>query len=381
MLTWLSIQGLALVERIELSFDPSLNVLTGETGAGKSLILGSIALLLGDRADPEWLRAGEERGFVEGVFDLTNRADLIEAAGLLGVEPEEGRVIVRRELSGDGKSRALVNGKTVLLSQLRRLGDLLVDLHGQHEHQLLLRAENQTDFYDAWAGLLDARSALALERAAILEEGRSLGEARAACERDRADEARVREDLEELTRAALEPAEEESLRQERERLRHRERCLASLRSAREALAAEEGGAEGAVRRAARTLRALATTVPDQAALAEEAEALFDSVRELTGKLEDEEAKALEEPLPLDTLEARLDTIHRLKRKHRTEFPGLLELRDSLEARVRSLDPERGGLDARDTALASRTAEFGRALDRLLEGRRDQGARFEREIGS
>ncbi|HZE19427.1 MAG TPA: AAA family ATPase, partial [Candidatus Angelobacter sp.] len=252
MLTWLSIQGLALVDRIELSFDPALNVLTGETGAGKSIILGSIALLLGERADPDWLRAGEDRGFVEGSFDLGGRPDLLKAVRDLEVELEDDRVIVRRELSGDGKNRALVNGRTVLISQLRKLGDLLVDLHGQHEHQLLLRAENQTDFYDAWAGLLDARSALALERAAILEEGRSLGEARAACERDRADEARVREDLEELTRAALEPAEEESLRQERERLRHRERCLASLRSAREALAAEEGGAEGAVRRAART---------------------------------------------------------------------------------------------------------------------------------
>ena len=143
MLSWLSIQGLALVDRIELSFDPSLNVLTGETGAGKSLILGSIGLLLGERADPDWLRAGEERGFVEGVFDLKTRPDLLEEVRAAGIEPEEGQVILRRELSGDGKSRALVNGRTVLLSELRRIGDLLVDLHGQHEHQLLLRPESQ----------------------------------------------------------------------------------------------------------------------------------------------------------------------------------------------------------------------------------------------
>jgi len=104
VLTWLSIQGVALVERIELSFDPTLNVLTGETGAGKSLILGSIALLLGERADPDWIRAGEERGFVEGVFDLSGRPDLAEEIRALDVEPEEDRVVIRRELSGDGRT-------------------------------------------------------------------------------------------------------------------------------------------------------------------------------------------------------------------------------------------------------------------------------------
>src|SRR5436853_4855881 len=96
VLTWLVIQGLALVDRLEMTLDPALNVLTGETGAGKSLIVGSIALLLGERADPEWLRDGTERGFVEGVFDLSGRPDLLEAVRALDLEVEEDRVIVRR---------------------------------------------------------------------------------------------------------------------------------------------------------------------------------------------------------------------------------------------------------------------------------------------
>ncbi len=382
MLAWLSIQGLALVERTELSFDPSLNVLTGETGAGKSLILGSIGLLLGERADPDWLRAGEERGFVEGVFDLTGRPDLAEAIRALEIEPEEDRVIVRRELSGEGKSRALVNGRTVLLSQLRKLGDLLVDLHGQHEHQLLLRPESQTEFYDAWAALAEERVALARERAAILDDRRSLAEDRAAWERDRSDEERVREDLAELERAALAPGEEEALKQERERLRHRERLIESLRAARQTLVAEEGGIEGSVRRAARTLRALAAAVPDQTALAEESEALLDSVRALAGRLGDAESRALEDPLPLEEIEARLDAIHRLARKHRTDFEGLVALRDTLEARARALDPDQGrGLEAREGALAARTRELGARLDRLQERRREESPRFEREVGA
>ena len=382
MLTWLSIQGLALVERMELSFDPTLNVLTGETGAGKSLILGSIALLLGERADPDWLRAGEERGFVEGVFDLSRRPDLAEAVRALEIDPEEDRVIVRRELSGEGKSRALVNGRTVLLSQLKKLGDLLVDLHGQHEHQLLLRPEHQTDFYDAWAGLGPERTALAGERAALLEERRRLSGDRVAWERDRSDEERVREDLAELASAALLPGEEEALKQERERLRQRERIVDSLRSAWQTLAAEDGGIEGSVRRASRTLRALATTLPEQLALAEEAEALLDSVRTLAGKLEDAEARALEDPLPLDQLEARLDLIHRLSRKHRADFDGLLALRETLEERARALDPAAGrSLDERARALEARTRELGARLDRLLAQRREESPAFEREVGA
>jgi len=382
MLTWLSIQGLALVERLSLDLDPTLNVLTGETGAGKSLVLGSIALLLGERADPDWLRAGEERGFVEGVFDLSGRADLLVEMRALGAEPEEGRVIVRREISGDGKSRALVNGRTVLLSELKKIGDLLVDLHGQHEHQLLLRSENQTEFYDAWAGLTEERLALARERAEILDERRRLGEDRAAWDRDRADEDRVREDLEELTSAALRPGEEEALKQERDRLRHRERVVESLRAARQTLAAEEGGVESSVRRASRALRTLAATVPEHVALAEEAETLLDSIRLLAVNLEDAEAKALEEPLPLDQLESRLDLIHRLARKHRTDFEGLLRLRDALESRARSMDPDAArSFETRERALAARLVAFTGRLDGLLARRRGEGARFTREAGA
>src|SRR6185295_7110583 len=153
VLSSLSIQGLALVESVELAFDPRLNVLTGETGAGKSLILGSIGLLMGERPD------------------------LVEALLALGVELEEGRLLLRREILPDGKSRAFVNGRPVPASLLKAVGDLLVDLHGQHEHQLLLSPERQADFFDAWAGLLGERRALEGARASLVEERRLLRQA------------------------------------------------------------------------------------------------------------------------------------------------------------------------------------------------------------
>jgi DNA repair protein RecN (Recombination protein N) len=381
MLTWLSIQGLALVESVELELDPGLNVLTGETGAGKSLVLGSIGLLLGERADGAWLRSGERRGFVEAVLDLGARPDLVAALRELDVEPEDGRVVLRREIHADGKGRALVNGRAVLLAQLRAVGEILVDLHGQHEHQLLLRPERQADFFDSWAGLLPERRALEGERAGLVEERRALREARDRWERDRTEEDAIREDLEELRTARLEDADEESLKRERERLQHRERLLRSYAEAREGIESEERGALETLRRVARPLKAAATLDPAAASLLEDLDRSQESLRTLVDRLESEEARLMEEPLDLEALEERLAKIHRLKRKHRSDLPGLLALRDSLAERVQALDPSGSDLARSERAHEERLHAYERRLDAFLAHRNDRFTAFEHEVGA
>jgi len=385
VLVWLSIQGLALVDSIELAFAPGLNVLTGETGAGKSLILGSVGLLLGERADGSWLRAGETRGSVEGTFDLAGRPDLAAAMRALEIEPEPGqdRVVLRREIAPDGKSRAFVNGRGVLVGQLRAAGDLLVDLHGQHEHQQLLHVDRQTDFFDAWAGTGDERRSLEAERAAIQEERRRVQAARDALERDRAEEEALRGDLAELEEAALEPGEEESLLRDRERLAHRGRLIEALG---ESLAAigeaggEENGVEARLKRAVKALRAAAALDPGIAVRVEEAEAASEAIALLASRIEAERDDLLEEPLDLDGVEERLDRLHRLKRKHRADAAELFALRDRLRGRVRSLDPGGAGLAGLERALAERTAAYDRRLDALSAGRSARFASFAKQVG-
>lgn len=381
MLTWLSIQGLALVESVELELDPGLNVLTGETGAGKSLVLGSIGLLLGERADAAWLRTGERRGSVEAVLDLSARPDLIQALRDLDVEPEDGRVVLRREIQADGKGRALVNGRSVLLAQLRSVGEILVDLHGQHEHQLLLRPERQADFFDSWAGLLPERRALEADRGALSEERRVLREARERWERDRAEEDAIREDLEEIRAASLDEGDEETLKRERERLQHRDRLLRGYAEAREGIASEERGALEILRRAGRSLKAAAALDPAAASLLEELERCQDSLRALEDRLGLEETSLLEEPLDLEALEERLAHLHRLKRKHRTDLPGLLVLRESLSERVRGLDPSGTGLARAEREHEERLQAYERRLDAFLAHRTDRFAAFEHEVGA
>ncbi|MGE5179939.1 MAG: DNA repair protein RecN [Bacteroidota bacterium] len=381
MLRWLSIQGLALVDSVELEFAPGLNVLTGETGAGKSLVLGSVGLLLGDRADPAWIRRGEARGSVEGTFDLADRPDLVAALAELDVEPEEGRLVLRRELSADGKTRAFVNGRGVLLTQLRSVGDLLVDLHGQHEHQQLLDVARQSDFFDAWSATLEERRALETERAAILEDRRRLQAVRETEARDRAEEETLRGDLSELEAAALAEGEEEALLRDRERLAHRERIVEGLTEALGNLTDEERGADPRLRRAVKALRAAAALDPGLAEVAAAAEAAAESVASLASRAESERDALLEEPLDLERVEARLDRIHRLKRKHRTDLAGLLALRDGLAARVRSLEPGAAETARLERALASRIETYGVRLDALSERRAARATAFGRAAGA
>jgi DNA repair protein RecN (Recombination protein N) len=381
VLSSLAIEGLALVESIELEFDRGLNVLTGETGAGKSLILGSIGLLLGERADAAWLRSGAAKGWVEGTLDLAGRPDLVEALAGREVETEEGRVALRREIFADGRSRAFVNGRSVLVSQLKEVGDLLVDLHGQHEHQLLLRPERQADFFDGWAGLLNGRHALEEERAALAEERRELHEARARWEKERAEESAVREDREELAAARLVPNEEERLKAERERVLHRDRILSALAMTRGFLSEEDAGAADQAARAARALRGILTHEPDAESLLAELETILGSLAEVSSRIDRIQDRLTAEPADAETVEARLDVIHRLKRKHRTDVPGLLALLDALDARVRGFDPSGGSLEAAERAHDSRLQAYERRLDAFTAHRADRFAAFEREAGT
>src|SRR6266513_2419468 len=153
MLTELRVRDLAVIADVTLPFQPGLNVLTGETGAGKSMVVDALALLLGERASADIVRPGAEKTIVEGAFEFGTAAHrhLLSPFAALGVELEEGRLVLKREVLREGKSRAWVNGSPVTIGVLSEIGSLLVDLHGQHETQSLLRPEAQRDMLDAYA--------------------------------------------------------------------------------------------------------------------------------------------------------------------------------------------------------------------------------------
>ena len=162
MLTELSIRDVALIPSQRLRFGPGLNVLSGETGAGKSLVVGSLRLLCGERADPEIVRGGAERAIVEGVFDVDPRGWIAARLAELGITVDDGEVILQREIARQGKGRARANGSTIPLATLKSAADCLVDLHGQHDHQSLLRADFQRDAVDDFAKSFELREQVAV---------------------------------------------------------------------------------------------------------------------------------------------------------------------------------------------------------------------------
>src|SRR3954451_24449663 len=255
MLAELRVRDLATIADVSLHLGPGLNVLTGETGAGKSMLVDALALLLGERAAGSSVRTGAAKAVVEGAFEGLDTATRRRIEDL-GLDVEEGRLVVRREVSAEGRSRAWVNGSPTTASVLAELGALLVDLHGQHETQSLLRADAQRDILDAFAHAEAERAAVAEAHASVARlraEGATLAQRR--------DEVRRRADylrhvVDEIGSAKLQPGEDEALQIEARRLSQAETLGEHAQRIVDALEGEAGNALGAMSLADRALGAL-----------------------------------------------------------------------------------------------------------------------------
>src|SRR5687768_10518651 len=176
MLTELRIRNFAIIESLTLPLARGFNVLSGETGAGKSIIVGALGLLLGERASADLIRTGTDRATVEGVFDAADRADVSALLDERGIDAEESTVVLRREIAATGRARAWVNGTTVTASVLAEVGRQLVNLHGQHEAQTLLDGESQRRILDAFGGATEQAAAVREAHAALAAVRREIAE-------------------------------------------------------------------------------------------------------------------------------------------------------------------------------------------------------------
>ncbi len=298
MLRYLSIRHLAVIERVELELDAGLTVLTGETGAGKSILVEAVGLLLGARASSDLVRTGEELAVIEAQFDVD------------GTE-----VIVRREISSSGRSRAFVNGALATAGALRELSARLIEVHGQHEHHGLLDPESHLDLLDAWAGLEAQRDAVGAVHARLTALRAELDTLRLD-EREKA--ARV--DLltfqrDEIARAALQPGEDEALGRERARLAHAERLQRLSAEAYAALYEHDAAVIAQLAGVWKRVAELASIDADVAPYLESREAVQASLQDLAYFLRDYAEGIDASPERLQAVEDRLAVIERLKRKY------------------------------------------------------------------
>jgi len=339
MLTELHIQNFAIIDKLDLRFGPGLIILTGETGAGKSIILDAVVMLIGGKADTTFVRTDSEAAFVEGVFQL--RGPEKEAVHSI-LQREElmddpNYVVLTREVRREGRSVARVNGRTVNVSLLKELGAYLVDIHGQAEHLSLLDSRAHLGLLDRYAEVARPLSDYRQTYHTLLNLRRELNELRKA----QADAERRIEMLtyqaEEIEAAHLKPGEDEELRKERDRLANAESLA---RNAQEALAVLEEGspdtpaATDLIGQASQALAALAKLDSAQNELANQGEILLDTLSDVIHSLRDYLEEIEFNPKRLDEVEERLDLIHSLKRKYGGSIPAVIasgtEARKQLE---------------------------------------------------
>ena len=375
MLTELRIQNFAIIDKLELQFGPGLIILTGETGAGKSIILDSVTMLIGGRAETTVIRAEAEHAFVEGVFSLKGpeKEALHEILKREELLDDENFVTLSREVRHEGRSIARVNGRTVNVSLLKELGALLVDIHGQSEHLSLLDTRAHLGLLDRYADVGDALSDYRQSYHKLLAVRRELKELRQA----QADAERRIDFLtyqaEEIEAATLKPGEDVELKQERDRLANAESLAEYVQGALTALdegTPESPAASDLVGQAAQAMMGLAKIDPEHAGLSERATGLEETLSELARSLRDYLEEIEFNPKRLEEVEERLDLIFSLTRKYGGSIDKVIA--SGKEARVQleniSQATERiGELEAEETTLLKKLAEKSGVLSQKRQG--------------
>ena len=372
MLIELRIENFAVIERLAVRLEPGLNVLTGETGAGKSIIVGALSLLLGERASSDAVRAGAERAVVEGVFDVEGRSDILSVLGEQGLDTEDGLLILRREVAVEGRNRAWVNGAASTAGLVGELGSRLADLHGQHEHQALLRNADQRAILDAFAGQTElvAEMRAAYDELAEVRREREALEARRREIEQRADFLRFQ--LNEIDEAEIEPDEEEGLEAESRRLEHAEDLARLSESLNQALYESETSVAEVLGALRRELSELIRIDPSQEPARELLETAYYNVEELGRRMATYASQVEHDPGRLDAIQRRQDTLYRLKNKYGPELEDVLETARTAREELDTLESasfERKAREKREAAAEARVRELA---GRLTEGREEAG---------
>lgn len=337
MLKQLYIKNFTLIDELNITFNSGFSVITGETGAGKSIILGAINLLLGQRADTKVIKADEDKCVIEAHFDLSNyNMEQFFADNDIDYESED--TIIRREINKNGKSRAFINDLPVQLGLMRELGEMLVDIHSQHQNLLLQKENFQLNVVDIIAHDSKECNAYRESFAAYKKAQADLKQLEENIAQGRENEEFMRFQFNDINKAGLKVDEQESIEQESEQLSHAEEIKEALFDSDNLLSGEVQGAVEQVKRAAARLHAIEHVFPDARELAERLDNCHIELKDIASEI-GRDADHLEfDPARLDQLNERLDTIYSLQQKfHVSTIAELLQIRDDLEQKLGNID--------------------------------------------
>ena len=373
MLLELVVENYAIVDRLRVHFHSGLNLLTGETGSGKSIVVDALGLLLGARASAEMIRSGETRARVAGIFEVRDYAAIRRLLEPAGLEAEDGELLIEREVLGSGKSRAFVGSRPVSAALLRDLAPFLADIHGQHDQQLLFSQEAQREMLDSFGGHRD----LLEKTAALFGQWRASNAELDDLERSEQEKLRLLDlwsfQRKEIESAALEPGEEEALENERRVLQNVQRLQEAADAAYGALYDSPESAVSLSRTAGKRVDELCRIDPSLEAVREQLKTAGLALQEAAYGLRDYLGKLEANPARLEEVETRLAAIDRLKRKYGQSVAEILEFLDEVRRQISAVEHAGERMEELRRTREHVAAEYGKAATEL-ESRRTSSAR-------
>ena len=368
MLELLHIENIAIIEAADIEFAPGFNALTGETGAGKSIVIDSLSAVLGQRTSRELIRTGAEKAFVSAAFSGM-APELTEA---LGIQPEpDGTLLLQREIQTDGKNVCRINGRPVTVGQLRALGSRLLNIHGQHDGQQLLDEEQHIVYLDSFGRVESLAITYAEKYKNFTDIRRKIG----ALQMDEAEKARrvdtLQYQIEELRRAKLTPGEEEELTARRGMLRNAEKFLDAVAGADYALNGDDsgGGALSALRQAQDALGGVRHLDDAFGQLYERLGEAYSEVYDIAATVEDKRGELDVSPGELDRVESRMDLLYRLKKKYGATVEDMLDYQARCEAELAQIEDAGDTLARLEQALSKAEKEARQAAQALSDARK------------
>ena len=378
MLELLHIENIATIEAADIEFAPGFNALTGETGAGKSIVIDSLSAVLGQRTSRELIRTGAEKAFVSAAFSGM-APELTEE---LGIQPEaDGTLLLQREIQTDGKNVCRVNGRPVTVGQLRALGARLLNIHGQHDGQQLLDEEQHIVYLDSFGRVESLAITYAEKYKNFTDIRRQIG----ALQMDEAEKARrvdtLQYQIEELRRAKLTPGEEEELTARRGMLRNAEKFLDAVAGADYALNGDDsgGGALSALRQAQDALGGVRHLDDAFGQLYERLGEAYSEVYDIAATVEDKRGELDVSPGELDRVESRMDLLYRLKKKYGATVEDMLDYQARCEAELAQIEDAGDTLARLEQALSKAEKEARQAAQALSDARKAAADRLTAQI--
>lgn len=377
MLELLHIENIAIIEAADIEFAPGFNALTGETGAGKSIVIDSLSAVLGQRTSRELIRTGADKAFVSAAFSGT-APELTET---LGIQPEaDGTLLLQREIQTDGKNVCRVNGRPVTVGQLRALGARLLNIHGQHDGQQLLDEEQHIVYLDSF-GMVES---LAITYAEKYKNFTDIRRQIGALQMDEAEKARrvdtLQYQIEELRRAKLKSGEEEELTARRGMLRNAEKFLGAVAGADYALNGDDsGGALSALRQAQDALGGVRHLDDAFGQLYERLGEAYSEVYDIAATVEDKRGELDVSPGELDRVESRMDLLYRLKKKYGATVEDMLDYQARCEAELAQIEDAGDTLARLEQALSKAEKEARQAAQALSDARKAAADRLTAQI--